>query len=135
MATAPVYVATPKSYGPVLVATADTNSDGTTGTRATVATAGASGSRIDSVKIKGIVASGASQVADSVRLWLNNGTNSFLYTETLFAAGSAISATVANVEAVVALGINLPAGWVLQASTFAGGATASYHVTAHGGDY
>lgn len=135
MATAANFAATPRlSSG--TVNTANPNTDGTTGTRADIFTAGASGSRIDSVIIKGIVAEGATQAADTVRLWLYDGTNAHFFKEQLIpAGGGAVSATVANAEYTIALGIQLPNGWKLQASTKVGGSTGSYHVSASGGDY
>lgn len=135
MATAANFAATPRT-GSGLVNTANTNTDGTTGTRADIFAAGSSGSRIDSVQIKGITAEGATQAADTVRLWLNDGTNSRLLREQLIPAGSGVvSATVANAEFTLALGLVIPTGWKLQASTKVGGSTGSYHVTAFGGDF
>lgn len=135
MSTAANFAATPRQAS-VLVSTSNANTDGTSGTRATVITAGTNGSRIDSIKIKGIVAAGTTQAADCVRIWVNNGTNAFLFTEQVIPAGSGnISATVANADYTLALGIQLPNGYSLQASTVVGGSTASYHVTAFGGDY
>lgn len=135
MATQANFAGVPRTQS-VLVNTSDTNTDGTTGSRANVFTAGTNGSRVDSLKIKGITAEGSTQAADTVRIWINNGTNSFLFTEQLVPAGSgAVSATVANAEFAIALGIQLPVGYSIQASTKAGGSTASYHVTAIGADY
>lgn len=137
MNTTPYFTAAPDIQG-AAVTTANTSVTAATGTTATVFTAQASGSRIDSVKIKGIVAEGATQAADTVRFFLSNPVGPAIYalTEVNFAAGGGnVSATVPNVEATVALGIDLPAGWLLLASTHAGGATASYHVTAYGADY
>jgi FtsP/CotA-like multicopper oxidase with cupredoxin domain len=135
MATAANFAATPRA-GVGLVNTANTNTDGTTGTRTDIFAAGANGSRIDSVQIKGIVAEGSTQAADTVRLWIYNGTNAFFLKEQLIpAGGGVVSATVANAEYTIALGIQLPNGYKLQASTKVGGATASYHVEAFGGDY
>jgi hypothetical protein len=135
MAANASFAATPRASS-VLVSTANPNTDGTGGTRADVIAAGASGSRIDSIQIKGIVAAASTQVADQVRLWINNGTNAFLFKDiTVPAGGGAISATVSNFELTVAMGIVLPVGQKIQASTHVGGATASYHITANGGDF
>lgn len=135
MATTPNFAATPRTSS-VVVNTANTNVDGTTGTRADVYTAGSNGSRVDAVQIKGIVPEGSTQAADTVRLWINNGTNSYLWKEALIASGTGnVSTTVANAEVTVPAGIDLPAGSKIQASTHTGGSLASYHVTGFGGDY
>lgn len=135
MASSPVYLASRRPSA-VLVNTANTNTDGTSGSFADVWTAGSSGSLIESVQIKGITASGSTQSADMVRLWAYNGTTRYLIKEvTIAAGGGAISATVQNADQVVALNVPLATGWKLQASTHVGGATASYHVTGYGGDY
>ena len=135
MATTANFAATPRASSG-LVNTANTNTDGTSGATTAIFAAGANGSRIDSVKIKGIVTEGATQVADTVRLWLFDGSTLHPFSEQLFAAGAGVvSATVPNAEATIALGIVLPNGWTLKASTHAGGGDASYHVTAFGGDF
>lgn len=131
----PNFAATPRATS-VLVNTANTNTDGTSGARADVFVAGANGSRCDIVQLKGIVAAGSTQAADTVRLWLFNGANAFLFKEVLVAAGGGvISATVDNFELTVALGLDVPSGSKIQASTHVGGALASYHATGAGGDY
>lgn len=136
MATQANFAATPRASS-VLVNTANTDTTGTGGgSFPSVFAAGTNGSRIDSVKIKGIVAEGATQAADAVRLWILTGGTKFFLVETLIPVGSGVvSTSVGNVDAVVALGIPLPQGSTLLASTHAGGATASYHVTAFGGDF
>ena len=135
MATQANFAATPHVSSNT-VSVANTSTTGASGTFATIFTAGSNGSRLDSVKIKGIVAEGTTQGADSVRLWLYNGTNYFFLTEQLIPAGSGnVSATVANVDYTLALGIPLANGWSLAASTHLGSTTASYNVTAFGGDF
>lgn len=135
MATTPSYLASRRNSSG-LVNTANTNTDGTSGSFVDVFTAGSGGSLVESVTIKGVVATGSTQAADTVRLWAYNGTNRYLVKEVAISAGGgAISATVQNAESVVALNLPLPTGSKLQASTHVGGATASYHVTGNGGDY
>lgn len=75
MANIPGYAATPHAAG-VAISTANTNRDGT-GTIGTIFTAGASGSRIDTVVIQ---ATGTT-TAGMVRLYLHNGTTAFLIGE------------------------------------------------------
>lgn len=131
----PDFAATPDVQG-ATVTVANTSTSGATGTFATIFTAAANGSYIDFVKIRGILAIGAIQAADCVRFFVAppNGALQSL-TEVPLVLGTAISLSVLNFEQSVALGIKLPAGWTLQASTHVGGATASYHVTAFGADF
>lgn len=51
MAANPQYVGTPKSPT-VVISTANTNRDGTTGTYGTLMTAGASGARVDRIRVQ-----------------------------------------------------------------------------------
>lgn len=67
MASTAQYIGTPKS-STVSIATANTNLDGTTGTYGTLITAGASGSRIDSIQIK---ATGTT-TAGMIRFFVSN---------------------------------------------------------------
>lgn len=133
--TTPNFASAPHN-GAVLVNTANTNVDGTSGARADVIIGAANGTRVDTVQIKGITAEAATQLVDVVRLWIFNTAAAFLWKEILVPAGGGpISTTVANFETTVAVGMDLPSGWKIQASTHTGGATASYHVSAAGGDY
>lgn len=136
MATQANFAATPRASS-VLINTANTDTTGTGGgSFPAVFAAGANGSRIDSVKIKGIVAEGSTQGADAVRLWILTGGTKFFLAEVLIGAGAGpVGVAVGNVDAVVALGIPLPAGSTLLASTHLGTALGSYHVTAFGGDF
>lgn len=134
MSTSANFASTPH-IGSATVSTANTNTDGS-GTVATIFTAASNGSRVDTVKIKGMVATGTTQAADTVRLFLYDGSNYAFLAEQQISAGSGnISATVGNVDISIALGISLPNGWSLRASTHIGGSTATYRVTAFGGDY
>lgn len=135
MSTSANFAAIPRRSS-ILINTSNTNTDGTSGTAAIVFAAGSAGSRVDSVKIKGIVAEGATQSADTVRLWLYDGATRVCLQEQLVpAGGGVISAANPNFEALIPLGIQLPAGHSLLASPHTGGALGSYHVTAFGGDY
>lgn len=80
MATAAQYAATPRT-AVGQVTTANTNRNGT-GTIATIFTGGTSGSRIDDISI---VATGTT-TAGVVRLFLNDGTTSYLLQEILVTA-------------------------------------------------
>lgn len=83
----PVYTQTPK-HVVAAVSTANTNVDGTTGTYATVITAGANGSKVERITIS----PQGTNTADKVRLFINNK----LWKEFLFAAVTP-SNTVATV--------------------------------------
>jgi hypothetical protein len=126
MASAPVFVGTPKTWQAALSA-ANTNRDGT-GTLVTLVSAGTSGSRIDSVRA---VASGTT-TAGVIRYFLNDGTNKYLFKERLVTAITP-SATVPVFEDDVSFanGVVLPNGWSLMAATHNGEA---FKVFAQGGD-
>lgn len=124
MATAPVFVGTPKTWQAALSA-ANTNRDGT-GTLVTVMSAGASGSRIDKLRA---VASGTT-TAGVIRYFINDGTNKYLYKERLVTAITP-SATVAVFEDEITINENIPTGWSLMAGTHNAEA---FKVFASGGD-
>jgi hypothetical protein len=113
MANAPVYVGTPQTWQAALSA-ANTNRDGT-GTIVDVLTAGASGTRLDEVKVQ---ASGTT-TAGVIRLYLYDGTNTYLYKEILVAAVTPSTAIEAWSAMVNLDGLVLAAGgtWKLRAST------------------
>ena len=126
MATAPAFAATPKCAMGAL-ATADTSRTAPT-TVVTIYTAGASGSRIDSVNV---VATGTT-TAGVVRLFIYDGTNYRLFQEVL------VSATTPSVSVPVfsaSLSFNtflLPSGYSLRATT---NNTEGFNVIAFGGDF
>lgn len=128
MATAPVFIGTPKTWVGQLTA-ANTNRDGT-GTVVTIATAGAApGSRIDSIEIVGV----GSVTAGMVRLFLHDGTNYRLFREIAVSA-TVPSGTVEGWRAVFNFleGLTLPNLWSLRASTHN---AETFNVIARGGDY
>jgi hypothetical protein len=111
MATAAQYASTVRT-AQAQVSTANTNRNGT-GTIATVFTAGSSGSRIDDIYI---TATGTS-TAGVVRLFLNDGTNTWLFQEILVTAITP-STTVQVWQSVqLNLSLILANGWSLRAST------------------
>jgi hypothetical protein len=119
------FAATARS-APALVSTANTARDGT-GTIADVLVAGASGSRIDSVRIKAI----QTTTAGMIRLFLNNGVSAFLIKEIPVDA-IVVGANTAGFDSLVALNVSIPNGSKLGASTHN---AESFHVTAFGGDF
>jgi hypothetical protein len=111
MATTAQYASTVRT-AQAQVSTANTNRNGT-GTIATVFTAGSNGSRIDDIYI---TATGTT-TAGVVRLFLNDGTNTYLFEEILVTAITP-STTVAVFQSVqLNLGLILANGWSLRAST------------------
>jgi hypothetical protein len=111
MATAAQYASTVRT-AQAQVSVANTARNGT-GTIVTVFTAGASGSRIDDIYI---TATGTT-TAGVVRLFLNDGTNTYLFDEILVAATTP-STTVSVFQSVLLnQAIVLASGWSLRAST------------------
>lgn len=112
MATAAQYAATART-AVAQVTTANTNRNGT-GTIVTVFTGGTSGSRIDDISI---VATGTT-TAGVVRLFLNDGTTSYLWQEILVTAITpsttvqVFSYTLLNQALILA-----SSSWSLRAST------------------
>jgi|688.fasta_scaffold398591_1 hypothetical protein len=111
MATAAQYASTVRT-AQAQVSVANTNRNGS-GTIATVFTAGSSGSRIDDIYI---TATGTT-TAGVVRLFLNDGTNTWLFQEILVTAIT--PSTTVQVFQFVLLNqaLILANGWSLRAST------------------
>jgi hypothetical protein len=134
MASAPIYIGTPRASHASVV-TANANYDGS-GTLATIFTAGASGSRITTVTLTGKVAAAATQAADTVTLYIHDGTNARAVRNIAVPVGSGpIAAAVQNYTTTFAVDWQLPNAYSLRASTVVGGATGIYECCAFGGDY
>lgn len=131
MATQAQFAAVPK-VGAVVISTANTNRNGT-GTIGTVFTAGANGSRIDSVEVQAT----ATVTAGMIRLFIHDGTSAFLFAEVSVSA-STPSATVPAYSAqfttstTAVLPIVIPTGFSLRAST---NNAESFNIIAFGGDF
>ena len=126
MATAPVFASTPRS-AQVSIATANANRDGT-GTVGTLFTAGASGSKVEEVRITPRVTT----TAGMVRLYVHTGAAYFLYGEYAIAALT-LSATVPAVTTTITYdNLVLPTGYSLRCSTEKAEAI---DVHAFGGDF
>lgn len=119
------YAATPK-VGVGQLSVANAALDGT-GTIVTVFTAGASGSRLDSVTIKATT----SVVNGVVRLFVNDGTTSYLLTEVPVQSTTA-STTNTTFEDGRQLNIVLQTGWSLRAAT---SVAQTINIIAIGGDF
>ena|SRR5688572_27780990 len=130
MASAPAFAATPRLSN-VAISTANTNRDGT-GTVGTVFTAGASGSRLERIRIMGV----GTVTAGMVRLFIHDGSNYKLWKEIAVTATTP-SGTVAGWEQEIDCSYNgaallLPASYSLRASTHN---AETFHVHAVGGDF
>ena len=130
MANIPGYAATPRC-AIAAISTANTNRDGT-GTIGTVFTAGASGSRIDSILIEGT----GTTTAGMVRLYIHNGTTAYLFKELVVGAvtpGASTPAWGAQVNSLLdrEMPVIIPTGYSLRASTHN---AETFNVIAMGGD-
>lgn len=132
MASIPQYAATPRQ-AIAQVSVANTNLDGT-GTLATVFTAGADGSRIDSIAIKAVAAT----TAGMIRLFIHDGTNARLRYEIPVGAITPGTSTPSwqadmSIDTMSALlPLILPTGYSLRAATHKG---ETFNVIAAGGDF
>jgi hypothetical protein len=130
MGTAPVFAATPRC-AIAQVSTANTARDGT-GTIAIVFTAGASGSKIERVRISGT----GTTTAGVVRLFIHDGTNARLIREVLVGAitpSTTIEAFSADIDYSGPDQVFvLPTGYSLRASTHN---AETFNVFVFGGDY
>jgi len=111
MATAAQYASTVRT-AQAQVSVANTARNGT-GTIVTVFTAGASGSRIDDIYI---TATGTT-TAGVVRLFLNDGTNTYLWEEILVTAITPSTTQAVFQATLLNQALVLATGWSLRAST------------------
>lgn len=111
MATSAQYASTVRA-AVAQVTTANTNRNGT-GTIVTVFTAGANGSRIDDISID---ATGTT-TAGVVRLFLNDGSTSYLWQEILVTAVTPSTTQAVWSYTLLNLALVIPSGWSLRAST------------------
>lgn len=130
MATTPSFAATPR-VDAIAIATANTARDGT-GTIGTAFTAGASGSRIERIRIQATVTT----TAGVVRLFLHDGSTYFLLKEILVTAitpSTTVAAFSAEVDSSVLSQLTLlESGWSLRASTHN---AENFNVFTFGGDF
>lgn len=132
--TSPIFTGTPRTSYITTGTAANTNLDGT-GTVATIFTAGANGSKVETVALWNI----GSNVATVVRIFVNNGStnataaNNALVQEFTWASNS-VSQTSASLPVLWNPNIYLPTGYKLNVTI--GTAIASgIMATAIGGDY
>lgn len=111
MSSAASYASSPRTAA-VSISTANTARNGT-GTLGTVLTAGASGSRIETLTI---TATGTT-TAGMVRLFLYDGTTYYLWREVQVSAKTPSATESTFTSTLSALGLVLGDGWSLRAST------------------
>jgi hypothetical protein len=111
MATSAQYASTVRAAA-AQVTTANTNRNGT-GAIVTVFTAGASGSRIDDISIDAV----ATTTAGVVRLFINDGTTSYLWQEILVTAVTPSTTQAIWSYTLLNQALVIPTGWSLRAST------------------
>ena len=127
MANSPIFVGAPQTWMAALSA-ANTNRDGT-GTIVDILTGGSNGSRVDKVRVQ---ASGAT-TAGAVRLYIYDGTNTYLIREMIVAAVTPSTTVEAWSGEVDLDGLVLPTNaWKLRASTHNAEA---FKVFAKGGNF
>lgn len=128
MAAGPVFVGTPKSWHAALSA-ANTERIFSSGTLVTLVSGGASGSRIDTIRIIG----SATVTAGVVRLWLDDGTNKRLFKEVLVTATTPSTSVETFLQDLTfSDGLVIPNGWTLKVSTHN---AENFNVIARGGDF
>jgi hypothetical protein len=111
MATSAQYASTVRAAA-AQVTTANTNRNGT-GAIVTVFTAGSSGSRIDDISIDAV----ATTTAGVVRLFINDGTTSYLWQEILVTAVTPSTTVAVWSYVLLNQALVIPTGWSLRAST------------------
>lgn len=132
MSTSAQYASTPKT-AIASISTANTARNGT-GTIATVFTAGSSGSRIERI----VVIAQGTTTAGMVRLFIHDGTTSWLYDEVAVSAitpSGTVPAFTATLQAYSnpdLMPLTLPTGYSLRAAT---NNAETFNVIAVGGDF
>jgi hypothetical protein len=132
--TTPIFPLTPNITVGQTIATANTAKDGT-GAVITVHTAGASGSRIEKLRIRSL----GTNIATVLRLFINNGltnataTNNILFEDiSLPATTNSENSQLLNQE--IGLGISIPAGYKLMC-TIGTTVASGYALSVIAGDY
>lgn len=133
MSTSAQYASTPQ-VGSANLTTADTSLTAPT-TVGTILTAGASGTRIDYIEVKGV----ATTVAGLVNLFIFDGTTYFLWQQVpilVITSSTTVPTFVANLSSNSnsnVMPLTLPTGYSLRATTTV--AQTGVRVIAYGGDF
>jgi len=136
--TTPIFVATPNTVSASLGTTANTASDGS-GTLVTLFTAGANGSRLDSITITNSQASAAASSANVIRVFVTDtsGANPRIISEIAFPAATRTTAVVGQSQTITYVnGLLLSSGQLVKIcqAVYAGAQDLTAAV-ARGGDY
>lgn len=131
MASTPSYASVLPRVAVGVISTANTNRDGTgTGPATAIFSAGASGSKVEEIKVKARGTTTAGMVR--IYVWDGSGTDAHLLDEVPVSAITP-SATVETFEATLTYdNLLLPTGWSVTASTHA---AESFGILIFGGDF
>lgn len=152
--TSPIFPITPNSgVMNCIVSTAMTNTKAMDGTAqvdtalALAFTAGANGSRVDTIRVRYTATNGSTATGTSaatvLRFWLNNSADNTTATNNKFIGEIAMPAQAVTAlatgtlpEYVLTLGISIPAGYkIYVGSTVAAGGVLAFLTDISGGDY
>ena len=111
--TIPLAVGTPNT-GVVVINTANTNRDGTTGAYTTLYTAGSNGAVINRVRVQHMGASGVASTAMLARLWHTSGATTALIDEVALASVTPSTSVVGATATFSKTNIQLKAGDILK---------------------
>jgi hypothetical protein len=134
MATTPTFAATPKAWAVTVPATADTSNTAPTNT-ATLVTAGASGSKIEEIRIVQVASTSVSGI---VNVFLYDGTTYHLL-EPVSVQAATLSTTVSNPSDQIFqqsyANLVIPSGWSIRVTVSVAGFASAFKVIAFGGDF
>lgn len=134
MATAPTFAATPKAWAVTVPATLDTSNTAPTNT-ATLVTAGASGSKIEEIRIVQVASTTGSGI---VNIFLYDGSTHHLF-ETVSIPAITLSTTVSNPSDQIFIGnysnLVIPSGWSIRVTVTLATFQSAFKVLAFGGDF
>ena len=134
MATAPTFAATPKAWAGTVPATLDTSNTAPTNVT-TIVTAGASGSKIEEIRIVQVASTTTSGV---LNIFLYDGSTYHLV-EPVNIQAITLSTTVANPSDQIFQGyynnLVIPSGWSIRVSVTVAAFQSAFKVIAFGGDF
>lgn len=134
MATAPTFAATPKAWAGTVPATLDTSNTAPTNVT-TIVTAGASGSKIEEIRIVQVASTTGSGI---LNIFLYDGSTYHLF-EPVSTPAVTLSTTVPNPADQIFIGnysnLVIPSGWSLRVAVTVATAQSAFKVLAFGGDF